>query len=77
MIIIKKTVLFYIILIILCCKTCFIRIFAMSNRKTLSINLKKRSFMKKMKFVAAKVKKIIKEGLNENGKNYMMYPYNF
>ena len=33
--------------------------------------------MKKMKIVAAKVKKIIKEGLNENVKNYMMYPYNF
>ena len=76
MTIIKKTVLFYIFLTILCCKTYFIRIFAMSNRKTLSINEKK-SFMKKMKFVAAKVKKIIKEGLNENGKNYMMYPYNF
>ena len=74
---IKKTVLFYIFLIILCCRTYFMRIFAMSNRKALSINLKKRSFMKKMKFVAAKVKKIIKEGLNENGKNYMMYPYNF
>ena len=40
----QKTVLYYIFLTILCCKTYFIRIFAMSNRKTLSINLKKKLY---------------------------------